>query len=316
MSTLIIDHRDISLDYQADCLLIRQPGQALRSLPMRRLQRILIMHNTQVCTQLIGHCQRLGIDFIVINNRHSAHSYAVYAKPLLQAQRRVQQYQLCQQETHSLPLAKRLIRHKLQVSQAVLHSQTTPHENPKPDFTALLQHIAACQSLAALRGHEGTAQRQLFQYWRSCLPASLGFTRRQRRPPPDPVNALLSLSYTLIYHEAIRQCVRHGLDAWLGLYHQLAAGRQSLACDLMEPLRPCIEAWVVKLFQDGELDCRHFAHNSQGCQLGKQGRELYYALWHSQLAPWSKRLHRYAGLLARHLDQQAAQQPLLNSQGE
>ncbi|MDM9652057.1 CRISPR-associated endonuclease Cas1 [Pseudomonas wenzhouensis] len=305
MTTLIIDHRNVSLDYEGECLLIRQPQQAPRSLPLSRLQRILVMHNTQISTRLIGHCQRYGIDFIVINSRHTEHGFAVHANHLQQAQRRQRQYQLSCDNRLSLPLAKRLIRHKLSISASVVRQHPTPEPAAPIAFTFYIHQIKNCESLASLRGHEGSAQRALFQHWRTCLPAELGFTSRQRRPPPDPVNALLSLSYTLMYHEAIRQCLIHGLDPWLGLYHQLAPGRQSLACDLMEPLRPHIEAWVVSLFVESELDLRHFTRQSHGCHLGKQGREHYYAHWHQQLPAWSKKMGRYARLLARHLDQQA-----------
>lgn len=306
MSTLIIDQRNIHLDYDADCLLIRQPDQPLRSVPLARLKRVLVMHNAQVSTRLIGHCQRHGIDFIVINSRHSEHSFAVHAAHLRQAQRRLQQYQLCNNTDHALPMARRLVRHKLTVTLRLIRK--IPGRQTTDLLAALAEQIQQtwqCPDLARLRGHEGSAQRQLFNLWRQCLPSTLGFTSRQRRPPPDPVNALLSLSFTLAYQEAIRQCLIHGLDPWLGIYHQLAPGRMSLACDLMEPIRPLIEAWVVNLFNEGELDRRHFSQQAGNCLLGKQGRELYYALWHSQLPIWSKRLGRYARLLAQQLDSQA-----------
>lgn len=304
MTTLIIDHRNVSLDYEQDCLLIRQPDQAPRSLPLARLQRILCMHGVNVSTRLIGHCQRLGVDFIVINSRHSELSFAVHANHLRQARRRISQYRLATRPDESLPLAKRLIRHKLKVACRTLQQQAADPQ--REAAIAILEcqtrQVAGCSDAAQLLGHEGSAQRSLFDYWRQRLPSELGFVRRQRRPPPDPVNALLSLSFTLMYQESIRQCLVHGLDPWLGIYHQEAAGRLSLACDLMEPLRPLIEAWVVSLFLDNELDRRHFSRQENACLLGKAGRELYYTLWHAQLPDWSRRLAHYAALLARYLD--------------
>lgn len=304
MTTLIIDNRDISLDYADGCLLIRQPDQAIRSVPLTHLQRILCMHNVNVCTRLIGHCQHLGVDFIVINARHSEHSFAVHANHLRQASRRIAQYQLTSQPLLALPLARRLVRHKLAISLQVLRDA-----NDDPALQSVRQQlhlqrhgIQQSKDLAQLRGHEGTAQRALFGFWRQRLPATLGFMERLRRPPPDPVNALLSLTFTLIHQEAIRQCFIHGLDPWLGFYHQQTPGRMSLACDLMEPLRPKIEAWVVECFRNGEFDLRHFGHQNGACLLGKAGRQRYYQRWYAQLPTWSRRLGRYAALLARHLD--------------
>jgi CRISPR-associated protein Cas1 len=247
------------------------------------------------------------VDFIVVNSRLSENSFALHANHQRQARRRVAQYALCQTVDNSSMLAWRLIRHKLAISIRVLRRQPQSAAQQKALNAARQQTavLLAPLDIEQLRGHEGSAQRELFRYWQQCLPARLGFTSRQRRPPPDPVNALLSLTFTLAYHEAIRQCLVHGLDPWLGIYHQLAAGRMSLACDLMEPLRPSIEAWVVERFLQGDFDNRHFGHNNGACQLGKAGRELYYQLWHAQLPYWSKRLGRYAALLARHLEQSA-----------
>src|SRR5690606_15240869 len=147
------------------------------------------------------------------------------------------------------------------------------------------------------RGLEGSAQRALFAFWREQLPRELGFESRQRRPPRDPVNAVLSLSFTLLYHEAIRQCLLHGLDPWLGLYHRLTPGRQSLACDLMEPLRPWIEAWVVDSFAQGLFDRRHFSVSAQGCLFGKAGRSVFYPQWYARQPQWGAQIGRYAGAL-------------------
>jgi CRISPR-associated protein Cas1 len=182
------------------------------------------------------------------------------------------------------------------------------NQQTQTELRSFRRRLNATDTPDSLRGLVGLAQRTLFGFWKGQLPAALGLIQRQRRPPPDPVNALLSLSFTLLYHEAIRQCLIHGLDTWLGFYHQPVHGRHSMACDLMEPLRGHVEAWVVQRFRSGDFDLRHFTQNAAGCQLGKQGREHYYALWHQQLPGWSARLGRYAAWLARYL-KQAVKEP-------
>lgn len=310
MSTLIIDHRGISLDYEQHCLIIRQPDQPPRSIPLQGLQRILCMHGVQITSSVLSQCQRHAVDFIQLNSRHSDLSFALHANHQHQAIRRLRQYQLSQQPKHALTLARLLISAKIGQALACLRREedATLASPPHAELSHARRCLRAQTQLDSLRGLEGQAQRALFAYWKHCLPAQLGFTRRQRRPPPDPVNALLSLSFTLLYHEAIRQCLIHGLDSWLGFYHQPAHGRHSLACDLMEPLRPSVEAWVVQRFRGGDFDLRHFSHNLPGCHLGKEGRAHFYELWHLQLPGWSRRRGRYAGWLARHisLDEAAA----------
>ena len=303
MTSLVIDHRNVSLDYEQDCVLVRQEGVRPRSIPIVRLQRIQCMHNTVVSTRLLGQCQARGVDFIVINSRFSQHCFAVYAQHIEQCQRRINQYRLASDPVLALPLSRRLVVNKLARSRHALEARTESdaRDSALSAFEEAGQRARNVLDPDILRGIEGAAQRALFEYWRTELPGKLGFRQRLRRPSPDPVNALLSLSFTLIYHEAIRQCYRHGLDPWLGFYHLPSPGRRSLACDLVEPLRPLIEAWVVDGFCRGEFDLRQFSLRDGQCTLGKAGRAHFYEAWQSKLGFWSKRLGHYATILARHL---------------
>ena len=305
MSTLIIDHRDISLDYENDCVLIRHPTIPLRSVPLAGLQRILCMHSVQLTSRLLGHCQQQSVDFIHLNTRHSEFSFALYAQHVQQAARRTAQYCLTSDSAQALPIARLLVSAKLGQTRRVLRLEedSTLASSLLASLVERRRSLRLAGNLASLRGLEGSAQHELFGYWRSVLPKQLGFAQRARRPPPDPVNALLSLTYTLVYHEAIRQCLAHGLDPWLGVYHQLVHSRQSLACDLMEPLRPVVESWVVQRFTAGDFDRRHFSQQGGSCHFGKAGRERYYTLWYLQQPFWARRLARYARWLARHLEQ-------------
>lgn len=304
MASLIIDHRDVTLDYEQECVLVRQRGVHPRSIPIKRLHRIQCMHNTGVSTRLLGQCHARGIDFIVINSRSSRHCFALHANHVEQCQRRINQYLLASGAAPTLLLARRLVQNKLTRSRLILKERTKGNAQDKA-LSALQAAVASAEKVTThdeLRGVEGSAQRAMFSYWRTELPDRLGFYQRLRRPPPDPVNALLSLSFTLIYHEAIRQCYCHGLDPWLGVYHLPSPGRRSLACDLVEPLRPAIESWVVDCFLEGEFDASQFSLGEGHCMLGKQGRTHFYEAWQSNLGDWSRRLGRYAALLARIFD--------------
>lgn len=306
MLTLVIDRRGFSLDYEGQCLIVRHPQLPTRSLPMTQLHKIICLHGVAMHTRVIGQCQRHGVDFIVLNSRCSEHSFAVHAAHQRQAARRLHQYRLSADDALALHVARRLMQLKLANCLRELR-----HAGDMSRYSVVsgqVQQLAACMQADALRGHEGVAQRAMFQHWRAQLPAALGFVSRQRRPPPDPVNAVLSLTYTLAHHEAVRQCLVHGLDPWLGFHHRLAPGRYSLACDLIEPLRPRIERWVVAQFCQQHLERRHFSNVAGQCLLGKAGREIYYPLWYQVQPLWSRLLRRYAAVLARGIDAWAGQQ--------
>ena len=158
-----------------------------------------------------------------------------------------------------------------------------------------IQQIVCMHGVALTSQLLGQLSRRSIQYqWQQSL--------SQRRPPPDPVNSLLSLTFTLVYQQAIRQCKLRGLDSQLGFYHRPLDGRHSLACDLMEPLRPLIEEWVVGIFQQGLLDKRHFTQTTEGCLLGKKGKDIYYLQLAEKERGWQRTLDAYSRWLMRLID--------------
>lgn len=301
MSTVVIEKHDISLEYSTDCLLIRQPDTPVRSLPLSRITKVVCMHSVQLTTQLLGQLHQRGIDFVVLNNRFVKHSFALYAEPHQAAFRRCQQYSWQLDEQKRLALAKPLCHHKFVQSLRLVAPSAGRFRG---QIEMAMESLLHCELEAQLRGLEGSVQRGLFQYWRQQLDPKWGFEQRQRRPPPDPVNALLSFAYTLVHHEAIRQAKRYGLDPDLGFFHRLAYSRQSLACDLMEPLRPRIEAWLVGLLHHETLTLRHFSkQKTNGCFLGKEGRLVFYGLFEQKLPEWRRALGATARWVGRSIKQ-------------
>lgn len=303
MTRLVLERRNLELEYITDCLLIRQPDHPPRSLPLRRIRQIICMHNVKLTTQLIGQLHARGIDLVVLNQRYEQNSFALYADQQKIVERRCQQY-IWQSQPHTrLPLAAFWIQKKAEKSQAVAEVCQLPLDSHF--FNQIIKQIQQAPTEAQLRGMEGWLQRNFFEAWRSKIDPALGFTQRVRRPPTDPVNAALSLAYTLVHQEAVRQCKAHGLDSQLGFFHRTCFGRHSLACDLMEPVRPRIEAWIFNLFAGSLLDKRYFRTSRTGCLLGKQGREIFYELYEEQWPGFTRQLRAAAYWLARIMDQEA-----------
>ena len=200
-----------------------------------------------------------------------------------------------------LPLSRRGIKGDFSVDQA-LSTQTNP---PQPPFEKGGSHLA----IASLRGIEGAAARAYFHGLAALFPASLEFSGRNRRPPRDPVNACLSLGYTLLHFDAVRACHIAGLDPLLGFYHRPSFGRESLASDLIEPLRPHLDRQVWHLFRDRILHADHFSQDKGACLLGKAGRAAFYQDYESHAAATRRLLLRQCRILAKHL--KAEGEPLL-----
>lgn len=152
-----------------------------------------------------------------------------------------------------------------------------------------------------MRGIEGAAARGHFAGLAAVLPPALGFAGRNRRPPRDPANALLSLGYTLLHVDAVQACHKVGLDPLLGFCHRPSIRRESMASDLIEPLRPEVDCWVLELLRDRVLRADHFAHDKGACLLCKAGRGIFHGAWAEVAPPWRRWLRTVAGGVAREL---------------
>jgi len=115
------------------------------------------------------------------------------------------------------------------------------------------QKAHSSSSLDSLRGHEGAAGARYFGALKQLVPAEWGFARRVYHPPTDPVNALLSLGYTLLLKDTTATVQLVGLDPFLGFFHVIDYGRPSLTLDLMEPFRPLVDDLVLDMVGEKKI---------------------------------------------------------------
>lgn len=144
--------------------------------------------------------------------------------------------------------------------------------------------ITLANTLDAVRGHEGDAARHYYPALaRAIAPAlrnDFPFPRRTRRPPLDPFNALLSYLYSLLYHDSLTALRHAGLETRLGFLHARHHGRHSLACDLMEELRPLqADRFALALVNRRQLRPEHFTRNADtgAVLLNPDGRRILFA---------------------------------------
>ncbi len=151
-------------------------------------------------------------------------------------------------------------------------------------LTDLEKRAAETRSVEEILGLEGAASVVWFGVFGRLLLNPWEFDRRTRRPPADPVNSILSLGYTLLYHRVAAACQAAGLETALGALHAYRAGRLSLACDLMEPLRvPVVDRWVVGLLNQRRVTLDDFhAVDGEGVRLTKRAFPRVLADWERQ----------------------------------
>jgi CRISPR-associated protein Cas1 len=157
------------------------------------------------------------------------------------------QFARAEEQSFSLALARRFVAAKIRNQRTLLQRN---HEEPPPFVLQRLKRLAhvanEADDMPALLGIEGTAARLYFESFNGMIKVEdeerpqLDFAHRNRRPPRDPVNALLSFAYSLLVKDLMIVCHAVGFDPFIGFYHQPRFGRPALALDLMEEFRPLI----------------------------------------------------------------------------
>lgn len=299
MPSLYVDRRGVALSLDADAIAFHEGGERIGTVPIAPLERVYLRGDVRLSSSLLGRLGMAGIGVVILSGRR-AEPTLMLPRPHNDAQIRLAQFRAAGMPDTGLAIGRWLVEGKIRAQRALLRDIRAA----RPDLSAALfqplaalermaDHAATKPDVAALRGLEGAAAAHYFAGYKAAFAPSLAFTARNRRPPRDPVNAALSLSYTLLHAEAVQAAHGHGLDPWIGFLHAVEFGRESLACDLVEPLRPLMDRFVWRLFADQTLRDRDFsAERGGGCLLMKAGRSRYYEAVDTPLSEARKRLEQ------------------------
>lgn len=207
---------------------------------------------------------------------------------------RIAQHRGADDENTCLTLAKGWVRAKL-VNSRVMLRRNWRGTNPVDPFLSQLEHaIKSCaraRSLESLLGIEGNGASIYFGAFAQMIKRESGanfafdFHHRNRRPPADPVNALLSFAYAMLSRTLTNTLTTVGFDAYRGFYHQPRYGRPALALDLMEPFRPLIaDSTVLQVINNGEVRPTDFVGGAGRTNLSDEGRKRFIAAFERRLS--------------------------------
>jgi len=296
MSSLYIDRRGVELEADGEALVFRENGERIGTVPLAPLSRIFLRGDVRLQSSLLGKLGERGIGLIILSGR-KAEPTLMMARPHNDAARRIAQYRLSQDPAYCLDFAKNLVQRKLASQHAFLAARREHDLEHRYELTLALRkldgimaHIEEKSTIAALLGIEGVGAAAYFEGLAAIAPPRLKFSQRNRRPPRDPLNALLSLGYTLLHCEAVLALYGAGIDPFIGFYHQLDFGRESLACDVVEVLRVEVDAFMLDLFRKDILRVEDFSTTESGCLLGKNGRAKFYGAWETLAEKLRKQL--------------------------
>lgn len=309
MSSLYLDRKNLGIKLDGQALTLYEDGARKGSVPLHLLDRVVLRGNVQLESRVLGALTERNIGLLVLSGRNTEATAMLAGRTHSDCNRRLGQYRTCLDDQLRMPLARWLVLVKVRGQLRLIKRATAERADLRHPLTGASQTLSGIigqlrddrltMSLDSLRGYEGAAAAAYFGGFTQLFAPSLNFTGRNKRPPPDPVNACLSLGYTLLHYDAVRACHIVGLDSMLGFYHDVSFGRESLACDLMEPLRPLMDGWVWHLFRERTLRPEHFSNDNGRCLMNKTGRQRFYAFYESRATAARRLLRRYGHALSK-----------------
>jgi CRISP-associated protein Cas1 len=294
--------------YRVGCknevLTVKDKDKLIDEVRMRDLSHVALFGNIQISTQAVqALCEQeipvtyfsMGGWFYGITRGHGLKNIFL----------RMEQFRLARDDTKCLSLARQFVHGKIRNHRTLLMRNHL--EPPEPAILKLKrasEDALAAESVEELLGIEGAAASQYFQQFGGMvkieddLPGlgllventkqrtfNFNFSNRNRRPPTDPVNAMLSLAYSMLSKDCTLAALAVGFDPYLGFYHQPRFGRPALGLDLMEEFRPLIaESTVLSCINNRIVTDKDFVRAGQAVNLTAPGRKRFFQTYEQRMS--------------------------------
>ena len=276
LNTLFVTTQGAYLNKEGETVVVYVEREKKLQLPIHTLDGIVCCGRIFCSPYLKGFCAErdVAVSFLSEHGRFLARVQGPVSGNVLL---RREQYRRADSDKASAVIANGVLVGKLANARAVLQRMVRDHggkidavavKAASDHITALLKQIGPDKSLNSLRGMEGDAARVYFSVFDHLIvnkKNGLSFNGRNRRPPPDPVNCLLSFIYTLLLHDVRSALESVGLDSAVGYLHRDRPGRPGLALDMMEEFRPVIaDRLVLSLVNRGQATKKKFVTQKTG----------------------------------------------------
>lgn len=295
LNTLYITSPDSYLSLDGENVVILDKNEELGRIPLHNLEAIVSFGYRGVSPALMGGCAKRNISlcFLSPQGKFLARvSGEIRGNVVL----RKRQYECSIQPDICLGIAKNCILGKIYNSRWILERATRDHslqvdvEKVKQASGFLrkaLEYIGACHDMDQLRGYEGEAASIYFGVFDQLIlqqKKDFKFSGRNRRPPLDNVNAMLSFTYTLLANSIASSLEAVGLDPYVGFMHTDRPGRVSLALDLLEELRPVLaDRFVLTMINRKMVTGRDFIRKEDGAVImSERGRKTLLTEWQNR----------------------------------
>jgi CRISPR-associated protein Cas1 len=281
VSTLYLTEQYAFVKKRDDCLLVQMTDKRTREIPLMKVDHVIVVGDITLSTPALHALLEQGAEVCFLS------AYGGYRGRLSPPGSknmflRRQQYAACADPERTLALARWVVAGKLENQRTMLLRSNRKLDEPVVSQAAEqikreIKAVPGATNLDSLRGMEGAGAAAYFEAFARLLRQDLGFARRVRRPPTDPVNAALSLAYTCLMNQVMAALQVVGLDPYAGYLHAAQYARPSLALDLMEEFRPIIaDSVVLTLLNTRALQASDFEAELDTYRLTAAGRRCFY----------------------------------------
>ena len=281
MPTIYLRDSSTTLATDSSHFTLRSNGRKVCRIAPTVVEQLIVAHGVEVTRAALDRLGAMGIPVTFLDREARVRARLVPPWKF-DATPRLGQARALFDETARLTIARRLIDAKVANAATVLCQHASNHPNPELTGAArqlrdLRPQIISAPDIEILRGFEGLAGRIWFSVLGMMLRAPWAeFHGRNRRPPRDPVNAVLSYTYAVLSHQMLALTEAAGLDPYIGYLHANEARRPNLVLDIMEPFRPVLgDRLMLRLINLGTLRPEHFAEErgtGHGIFIAEEGR--------------------------------------------
>lgn len=296
METLYVTQENCRIRAEGQHLRLTRRGETLTTIPLTDLRTLVIFDTVSLTTPALDLLLANGTDILYMSKwgKLKARILPVQSSG---AVLRIAQYSAFLNQEKRLNIAKFIVAAKIHNQISVIKKYKYHDTNPEFDdnlkeiegFMALLDQSS---TLEEIMGTEGISARYYWGCFKDLLKQP-AFTRREYRPSPDYVNALLNLGYAFLANEITTCLITKKLDPEVGFLHSIHHGRNSLTLDIMEEFRaPFVDAWILHLLNRKQLKGEHF-HTKQGdWLLTDVGFRNFCGLYHDRVPLWRDRFRK------------------------
>jgi CRISPR-associated protein Cas1 len=290
MTTIYLTEQNSVLRKRGKRLIVQKENEILLSVPCHKIDNVLIFGNVQFTTQAVTEMLDNGIELAILSRTGNLRG-KITSPAAKNIELRIRQFEKFQDEKFRLDFSREIVAGKITNSLNFIRQFSYKHpeisfQKETEDLKKTLGNVISEKNADRLLGLEGNAAKVYFGAFGKMMRGEFVFAGRKKRPPTDPVNAMLSLSYTLVFNEISAVLEGVGLDPYLGYFHKPDYGRASLASDIVEEFRSPVADKLVRylvrkqIFRKSDF---YINFENNGVYFMQEAQKRYFAEYEKML---------------------------------